>query len=274
MTMTRPKAFGDLLKQWRRARRVSQLALAAEAEVSQRHVSFLETGRSSPSREMVIHIATVLDVPLRDRNTMLAAAGYAPAYPQRSLDEPDLDQVRHVLELILDAHEPFPAYVIDRAWNMLLANRAAGSLVARLIDPADVPLFGGNLIRLTFHPKGLRGSVANWEAAAVSLLDRLEREVAERPTDQVLADLLSEVRDYPDIGDLPDRPLIPQGSDLLVPLHIHADMLDVRLFTTIATIGAPYDVTLEELRLETLFPADEESEAALRDLATADAASR
>ena len=259
--------FGDLLREWRGSRRVSQLDLAAEADVSQRHLSFLETGRSEPSREMVIHIASVLDVPLRDRNRLLVAAGYAPAYPQRGLDEPELEQVRHVLELILGAHEPFPAYVIDRAWNLVLTNRAAGSLVPRLIDPADAALFGGNLVRLTFHPRGLRGSIVNWEEAALSLLDRLEREAAERPGDETLTDLLAEVRGYPGVTDLPERPRLPSGADLLVPLHLRTADLEVRLFTTIATIGAPYDVTLEELRLETLFPADEESEEALRAIA-------
>lgn len=267
MTTTTVLRFGDLLRRWRNARRVSQLDLAAAAEVSQRHVSFLETGRAAPSREMVIHLGTVLDVPLRDRNVLLAAAGYAAVYSEGRLDGPDLEQVRHVLELILGAHEPFPAYVVDRGWNLLLTNQAAGVLVAMLVDPGDASLFGANLIRLSLHPRGLRRFLVNWEEAATSLLDRVEREMLERPTDQDLADLLAEVREYPGIDELPERPRVPSTSALLVPLHIRTDAIELKLFTTIATIGAPYDVTLEELRLESLLPADVDSEAVLRRLA-------
>jgi len=262
-TKTRSK-FGDELKRWRQLRRVSQLDLSARSGVSQRHLSFLETGRSAPSREMVIHLSVVLDVPLRDRNRWLGAAGFAPAYGERGLDEPAMDQIRHVLELILAAHQPFPAYVVDRAWNIVLANPAAAALTARLIDPATAPVFGGNLLRLSLHPDGLRRSLLNWKAAAAALLSRLEREVEERPMDDELADLLEEVLCYPGIADLPGRPPVPDADDLLIPLHIRRDGLDLRLFTTIATIGAPYDITVEELRLETLFPADSESEATLR----------
>lgn len=259
--------FGDLLRQWRSARRISQLDLATSAAVSQRHVSFLETGRAKPSREMVVHLGTVLDVPLRDRNALLAAAGYAPVYQERGLDEPGLEQVRHVLSVILDAHDPFPAYVVDRGWNLLLTNDAAGTLVALLIDPTDAQLFAGNLIRLSLHPRGLRRFLVNWEEAATALLDRVEREALERPTNTDLTDLLLEVRGYPGVADLPAGPQVPTGSALLVPLHIRTEEFELRLFTTIATIGAVYDVTLEELRLETLLPADPESEAVLRKLA-------
>ncbi len=266
-TSTPAPRFGDLLRQWRSTRRLSQLDLAASAAVSQRHVSFLETGRALPSREMVLHLGTVLDVPLRGRNALLAAAGYTQVYQERRLDEPDLEQVRHVLTVILGAHEPFPAYVVDRGWNLMLTNQAAGTLVALLIDPADAPLFAGNLIRLSLHPKGLRRFLVNWEEAATALLDRVEREALERPTDTELIDLLAEVRAYPGVADLPAGPKVPTSSALLVPLHIRTEDLELTLFTTIATIGAPYDVTLEELRLETLLPADADSEAVLRQLA-------
>ncbi len=265
-TGSAPK-FGDLLRQWRTARRVSQLDLAATAAVSQRHLSFLETGRAKPSREMVLHLGTALDVPLRYRNALLAAAGFAPVYQERRLDEPGLEQVRHVLSVILGAHEPFPAYVVDRGWNLLLSNEAAGALVARLIDPTDVALFAGNLIRLSLHPRGLRRYLVNWEEAATALLDRVEREAMDRPTDTTLTQLLGEVRSYPGIADLPEAQPVPTSSALLVPLHLRIEDLELKLFTTIATIGAPYDVTLEELRLEALLPADADSEASLRQLA-------
>ena len=234
------------------------------AEVSQRHLSYLETGKAAPSREMVIHLATVLDVPLRDRNRWLASAGFAAIYPERGLDEPAMEQIRHVLELILAAHEPFPAYVIDRAWNLVLSNQAASDLVSRVVDPASAGVFGGNLLRLSLHPDGLRRHLVNWEEAAVALLDRLESEMLERPADPALQDLLDEVRNYPGVAELPPLPAVPSDAGLLIPLHLRIDDSDLKLFTTIATIGAPYDVTLEELRLETLFPVDADGEALLR----------
>jgi transcriptional regulator with XRE-family HTH domain len=267
MTTTLAPPFGETLKQWRRARRFSQLELAATAEVSQRHLSFLETGRSAPSREMVIHLATVLDVPLRDRNRWLASAGYAAAYPERSLDEPAMEQVRHVLDTILTAHEPFPAYVVDPAWNVVMTNQAAGTLIARFVNPADAAAFGGNVLRLSLHPDGLRPHLVNWEEAAGALLDRLSRETAERPMDQALAALFEEVSGYPGVADLAGRSGVSEAADLMVPLHFRFEAGDLRLFTTITTIGAPYDVTLEELRLETLLPADADSESLLRRLA-------
>ena len=267
MTTTKAPPFGETLRQWRRARRFSQLDLAATADVSQRHLSFLETGRSEPSREMVIHLATVLDVPLRDRNRWLAVAGFAAAYPERSLDEPAMEQVRHVFDIILTAHEPFPAYVVDPAWNIVMTNQAAGRLTARFMDPADVAAFGGNVLRLALHPDGLRSHLVNWEEAAAALLDRLARETAERPTDQALEELFEEVSGYPGVADLAVRFGLPDAADLMVPLHFRLAEGDLRLFTTIATIGAPYDVTLEELRLETLLPADADSESLLRRLA-------
>ncbi len=257
--------FGPVLRRWRTHRRFSQLQLAAEADVSQRHVSFLETGRAKPSREMVVHLATVLDVPLRERNTMLTAAGFAPLYSETRLEEPAMAQVRHVLEFLLDAHEPFPAFVIDRQWTVVMSNEAARRLTAALVDPAEV---GDevNVMRLSLHPAGMRRFIVNWTEAATLIMDRLRREAAERPTDTALQDLLAEAESYEGVAELPRR-LAPAGSDLLVPVHYRAGDLDLRLFGTIATLGASYDVTVEELRFETFFPADDESEQVLRALA-------
>lgn len=260
--------FGDLLKEWRRVRRMSQLDLATTADVSQRHVSFLETGRSAPSREMVLHLAAALDVPLRDRNGLLTAAGFSAAYEERRLDGPELEGIRHVLEVVLRSHEPFPAYVIDRSWDLILANEAAGTVVGALVDPSDAPRFAGNLLRLAFHPRGLRNSLANWDEAAIALLDRLEREVEERPLDPVLAELSREIHEYPGIAELADRRPASLHPELLVPLRLRIGADELSLFTTIATIGAPYDVTLEELRIESLLPADDRSEKALRRVVT------
>lgn len=256
--------FGDELRRWRTARRMSQLELAVAAEVSQRHVSFLETGRSKPSPEMVVHLGGVLDLSLRDQNALLAAAGYAPAFAERDLDDPELDQVRSVLETILAAHAHYPAYIVDRGWDLVMANEATGLLTALL--PPDTPSeIASNILRASLHPDGIRPHVVDWERFATALLHRLEREVAHRPHDERLAALAAEVRGYPGVADLPTRPVLPDGSDLLLPVHARVAEVDLRFFTTIATIGAPFDVTLEELRLETLLPADEATEAFLRE---------
>lgn len=257
--------FGEELRRWRDTRRLSQLDLSISAGVSQRHISFLETGRSHPSREMVIHLGVVLDVGLRDRNALLASAGYAPVYAERGLDEPELDQVRHVIQALLAAYEPFPAYVIDRSWDLVMANRAALEVMGRLIDQDAGPEVAANVVRAGLHPLGIRRRVLNWEDFAAALLHRIEREVAHSPRDGSPTDLLDEVRAFPGVADLPKRSSIPDGRELLVPIRLDVDGEVLEFFTTIATIGAPYDVTLEELRLETLLPADPETEAWLRD---------
>jgi len=261
-------SFGDVLRFWRTTRRLSQLALSADADVSQRHLSFLETGRAKPSREMVRHLGTILDLPLRAHNDMLLAAGFAPAYPETPIDAPAMEQVRHVLDIVLGAHEPFPAIVADRRWNIVLANAAAGRFIAALLGENSAA--GGarqNLAKLVFEPGAVRAAIANWEEAGSMLLRRLEREVADRAGDTALSQLLDEVLAYPGVADLRRPQQRPRGSDLLVPVSYRAAEHDISMFSTIATIGAAYDVTLEELRLETFFPADAESEAVLRAMA-------
>ena len=258
---------GALLVSWRKARHLSQLELSATAGVSQRHLSFLETGRASASREMIIHLAIELDVPLRDRNTWLRAAGYADAYTHNGLDDQAMTQVKGVLQTMLDAHEPFPAYVIDRTWTMLMANTPAQALTELLVEPKAAQLFEANLLRLVLHPDGLRQHIVNWPALAGTLLHRLKRELADRNGDQALAQLLEEVMGYPGLSDLLSAPDLPASSDLLVPMIVATPLGNLSFLTTIATIGAPYDVTLEELRLETLLPADEKTSNILRSLA-------
>jgi transcriptional regulator with XRE-family HTH domain len=265
--MTTSASSGDLLKRWRTVRRISQLDLAATADVSQRHLSFLETGRANPSREMIIHLASVLEVPLRDRNRWLTAAGYASMYTEYRIEEPAMDQVRHVLTLILDAHAPFPAYVVDRTWTLVMTNEPAAALTASLVSPDLGSLFQGNILKLVTHPQGMRSAIVNWDDAAGALIHRLQREISERPGDEALQILFDEIRAYPDVGRLIRSPNTPTGRDLLVPFHIRSPIGDMRFLTTISTIGAPFDVTLEELRLEALLPADAETEAILRSLA-------
>jgi transcriptional regulator with XRE-family HTH domain len=267
---TRTQAFGSELKNWRTARRFSQLKLAVESGVSQRHLSFLETARAAPSREMVIHLSVVLDIPLHQRNQLLLAAGFAPVYQRTDLSAPAMHQVTEALEFILNAHEPNPAIVIDRRWDVVMSNTAAGRLTTALINPTTAPLEGGvNIARLAFHPAGLRQHTVDWGRTAAEMLTRLEREATDRPGDKGLEALLEEVLAYPGVADLHRYPELPTPDDLLLPIHYRNGDLDLRLFSTIATIGAPYDITLEELRLETFFPADEASAAALRALSEA-----
>ena len=253
--------FGSALRWWRTKRRYSQQQLANEAEVSSRHLSFLETGKAQPSREMVVHLSIVLDLPLRDRNALLHAAGFAPAYTESDLDAPELDDVRQVLVRILRAHAPNPAVVIDRRGEIVEANQAAAQLVAATVaadSPALTPTL--NVHRISLHPDGVRPRNANWTTVAANLLQRLEREQAHRPADQQLAELLDEVLAYPDVAELRRHAALPTGADLLLPLELTTfDGDRLRLLTTIATIGAPYDVTLDELRLETFFPVDDET---------------
>lgn len=263
MTLT----FGDKLRDWRTSRHFSQLDLAATAGVSQRHISFLETGRAKPSREMVIHLAATLEVPLRQRNDLLDSAGFAPAYRERGPDDEQLTQVHGVLQRLLDAHHPYPAYIVDRLWNLVAANAIATQLIALALPPdADPSQVQGNVMRLMFHPAGVRDSIANWEAVAAVLLRRLAREVAERPGDTELTDLLEEARGHIDPAEVRFSETAPQADELLVPIVLMTPLGNLESFTTIATIGAAHDVTLEELRIETLLPATAEAEAILREL--------
>ena len=254
--------YGTTLRTWRSARRLSQLDLATVADVSQRHVSFLETGRAKPSREMVIHLALALDIPHRERNKMLAAAGYAPEYPETAITAPALEQVRGILDAILRSHEPFPAIVVDRGWDVVMANEAAMRFTASMLSPSgDGPI---NALKLILHPDGVRRFIVNWEQVAALALRRLDHEIAYRATDEILLDLRHEIAGYPGIADLRTTTTTPNAEDLLIPVHYRIEGHDVRLFSTIATIGDARDITLEELRLESFFAADTASEQLLR----------
>lgn len=245
-----------MLRDWRQDRGLSQLELAARAEVSQRHVSFIETGRSRPSREMVIHLGLVLDVPAREQNLLLLAADHAPAFDETPLD--DLEHIAGVLDFILEAHEPNIAIVVDRGWNLVRANRAATRFTSILFP--ESPEWAAprlNVMRLNFHPDGLRRHMVDWERTTAALLRRLERDVASHPHDPDLRALFDEVRAYPQVETLPRQ--LPGAGDLLVPVTYAIHDEEVSLFTTIATIGDAHDLTLAELRIETFWPMDESS---------------
>ena len=267
MTATASRSeFGSQLRWWRTTRRFSQLELAGRAEISSRHLSFLETGRSKPSREMVVHLATVLDLPLRDGNGLLHAAGFAPVYTEFDLDAPEMDGVRAVLATILEAHAPNPAVVVDRLGNLVDANVAALNLLSAVVAPDSPALLPvPNVNRLTFHPDGFRTRSSNWHDVASSVLLRLHRERDHRPADVALGELVDEMVAYAEAAGLTVGGRELSSADLMVPLDVvlaggQHDGATLSLLSTISTLGSPYDVTLDELRLETFFPADKTSQ--------------
>jgi transcriptional regulator with XRE-family HTH domain len=264
---TRP--FGQVLRQWRLARRMSQLTLATEAEISSRHLSFLETGRAQPSREMVLLLAGVLDVPLRDQNVLLTAAGYAPIYRETALGAPELGQVQQALHFMLEKQEPYPALVVDRHWNVLMQNGAAGRLFGLFLDREAMAHVPGppNAVRMIFHPRGLRPYIANWEALAGPLVQQIHREAVGGIPDEGTRRLLEEVVSYPGVPARWRTPDASAHSAAVLPLTLHKGELTLRFFTTIATLGTPQDITLQELRVECFFPADEATDDRARALA-------
>jgi transcriptional regulator with XRE-family HTH domain len=249
---------GELLRQWRERRRISQLDLSIEADISTRHLSFVETGRSQPSRDMVLRLADSLDVPLRERNHLLLAAGYAPVYGEASLDAPQMAAVRQAIRLVLKAHEPSPAVVVDRGWNLVDANATIGLLTAgvapHLLEP---PV---NVLRLALHPDGVAPRIVNLAEWRAHLLARLRREIAVS-ADERLVELLDELREYP--GGKPDVG-VPGSADVAVPLRIRTEAGELRFLSTVATFGTPLDVTVAELSIESFFPANPETAAALQ----------
>jgi transcriptional regulator with XRE-family HTH domain len=250
---------GALLRQWRQRRRLSQLDLACEAEISTRHLSFVETGRAQPSRDMLLHLAEQLDMPLRERNRLLAAAGFAPLYSQHDLADPALAPARQAIEQLLKAHEPYPALAIDRQWNLLAANAAATAFLAGMPDFLLGPPL--NVMRLSLHPEGLAPRIANLALWRAHLLMRLQRD-AEISGDETLFDLLDELRGYPAPEEVP----APPSDAVLVPLQLHSEHGVLSLISTITVFGTPNDVTLAELALETFFPADAFTAEYLRNL--------
>lgn len=256
-------AAGMHLRDWRQRRRMSQLDLACEAEISTRHLSFLETGRAQPSRDMVLRLADRLEVPLRERNAILVAAGFAPVYPQRPLDDPALVAARKAVDLILKGHEPYPALAVDRGWNLVAANR----MVAPMMAGADAALLTAplNVMRLTLHPKGLAPRIANLAAWRAHLLERLRRDL-EASGDKALAELLTELRGYPAPPGAARAPA-NEFAGVAVPFQLTTGAGVLSFYSTTTVFGTPVDVTLSELTLETFFPADEATAAAVRAIA-------
>ena len=260
------KPVGEQLREWRQRRRMSQLDLSLEAEISARHVSFLETGRAKPSRDMLLHLAEQLDVPLRERNLLLLGAGFAPAYSHISLDDPALADVKAVMDSLLAAHEPFPALAVDRHWTLVSANKAVGLLIGS-VDDASLLTPPVNVLRLSLHPGGLAGRILNLKQWRGHILERLHRQLA-ATADPALRDLADELAAYPQPGL--GSPGASTGTDVIVPLRIATQVGTLSLLSATTMFGAPNDVTLSELALETFLPADGESRAALEAAARAE----
>jgi len=248
-------AIGALLRDWRRRRRMTQLDLALEAGVSARHLSFIETGRSAPSADMVKHLAEQLDVPLRERNQLLLAAGYAPAYGQRDLDEPEMGPVREALDRVLAGHEPFPAVVVDRHWGMVAGNSAIGLLTAGIAGHLLEPPV--NVLRVTLHPEGMAPRIANLAEWRAHLLDRLGRQ-AVVSGDPALFALHEELAAFPGsgTGTPPARAPDLAAGEIAVPLRLRHEGGELRFISTVTTFGTAVDVTVSELAIEAFFPAD------------------
>jgi transcriptional regulator with XRE-family HTH domain len=262
-----PAGLGDLLRYWRGVRRMSQLDLASEAGTTPRYVSFVETGRSQPSRQMVVRLARALDVPLRERNGLLVAAGYAPMYALEPLGSPQLGRVDAALTMMLDQHEPFPAVVMDRGWDLLRANRGAQLLFGGLLGDEPMPE-PANVLRLMVEPGPVRRGVRNWSSVVPALLDRARREAIGGVLDRATADLVARLGERPDVAALlavtdASPPTVPVVD---VSFGLDGETLD--FFSVVSTIGTPVDVTAEELRVEAFFPSDEATRETWRRLAS------
>ena len=265
---TTKSMLGTLLRQWRRNRNVSQLELAMRANTSQRNVSFVESGRTHPSREMVLKLADALDLPLRARNEILLAAGFAPFYPERRLTSAGMELPCRMLERMLAHHEPYPAMVLDAGWNLVMHNRAASRIIERSVPALALAQFssheGVNFLRLVCDPKGMRSRILNWPHVGRALLARLRREALAYPggpLEKLLCDLVTH-------NLLPPISASEPPLEAVMPLELDLGDSYLRLFNTLTTFGTPQDVVLQEVRIELLFPADNSSEAILQNWET------
>jgi transcriptional regulator with XRE-family HTH domain len=257
----KPAHIGDHLREWRQRRHLSQLDLAGDADISARHLSFVETGRAAPSRDMVLRLAERLQVPLRERNVLLVAAGFAPAFPHRSLQDPELKNARAAIELVLRAHEPNPALAYDRHWNLVAANRMVAPLLEGL--PARLMAQPLNILRLAFHPEGLAARTVNLAEWCGHLLERLHRQ-CEITADPDLIGLYQELKTYP----IPARLRPPATDNVAIPLKLRLNGEVLSFISTTMVFGTPVDITLSELALETFFPADDGTAERMRALAS------
>ena len=244
---------GDLLRQWRQRRRLSQLQLAVQAEISSRHLSFIETGRARPSREMLLHLAQRLEIPLRERNRLLLAAGFAPVFGERTLDQPEMAPVRAAVERLLAAHEPYPAAVHDTRWNLVAANRGVGPLLEG-IDPGllEPP---ANMLRATLNPNGLAPRIINFAECSAQTLRRLEREISVNGDPELVA-LYEELASYPGVNPDYEASDLDLHGAVFVPLRLRYPTGELSFFSTVTSFGTPLDITVADLVIESFYPAD------------------
>ncbi len=258
-----PRTVGEHVKAWRMRRRYSQLECALDVEMSQRHLSFIESNRAKPSRDMILRIAEHLDVPLRERNAMLLAAGYAPHFQHRSLDDPSLAPARRAIDQILNAHEPFPALAVDRHWHLVSANAAISSLLA-LVSDQDLLQPPVNVLRLSLHPKGLAPHIVNLGEWQRHIVERLRRQI-EISADAGLMHLLAEIQQFPGGDD--DASGISESNAVMIPFRLSLPGGTLNFFSTTTVFGTPLDITLSEIALECFYPADAQTADALRRMA-------
>jgi transcriptional regulator with XRE-family HTH domain len=264
MDLNKPKKIGDLLREWRGRRRLTQLDLALEIEISQRHLSFVELGRSHPSRDMILRLCETLDVPLRERNVLLVSAGFSPDFPERSLNDPSLAAARHAVDSMLSGLEPNPAFAIDRHWTIVKTNQA-GNLLLETVDSAllEPPI---NLLRIGLHPKGFTPQIINYAEWRKHILEYLSQQI-ELTADRCLVELFAELTGYPqpDPSNCNAYPIAKMEYDrFAVGLHLKSEAGIMSFFVTTTVFGTPIDVTLSELAIEIFFPADAETAQILR----------
>jgi transcriptional regulator with XRE-family HTH domain len=260
---TNDQTIGKLLQYWRNLRRKSQLDLALDADISQRHLSFLESGRSKPSREMIIILSNALEVPLRERNALLNAAGFAPLYRESDWDDKEIAPVRQALDLILKNQEPYPAVVMDRHWNIVMTNRAAPGFFGLFVDLASNPA-RGNVLRMMFHPDGIRPFVTNWEIVAKGLIQRVFRESVGGFQDAETQNLLDEILSYKGVPGNWQSLELEATTLPIIPIEFRKNEFVFDFFSAITTLGTPQDITLQEMRIECFFPVDANTENAAR----------
>jgi transcriptional regulator with XRE-family HTH domain len=256
---------GELLREWRQRRSLSQLALACDADISQRHLSFVESGRSAPSRDMVLRLAEQLAVPLRERNALLVAAGFAPAYRERTLDDPALAAAREAIDLLLAGHEPYPALAVDRHWTLVVANKRVSLLLAGVDATLLQPPV--NVLRLSLHPDGLAPRIANFRDWRAHILARLHRQI-DNSADPILLKLIEELKAYPTPPNAkpPRRQAHTVFAGIAVPLELTTNHGTLSFLSTTTVFGTPVDISLSELAIESFFPADPATKEAMRRL--------
>jgi transcriptional regulator with XRE-family HTH domain len=252
--VTQSAPSGALTREWRQRRNLSQLRLASGSAVSARHLSFIETGRARPSREMILHLAERLDVPMREQNRLLLAAGYAPVFAEHTLEAQEATPIRDALDRFLAAHEPYPALVVDRHWNIVLANAAVGRLTEQVAPELLEP--PANALRITLHPEGMAPAIVNLADWSGHLLRRLRRQISVT-ADEELEQLYHELVGYPGVDEGTASVEVPAENEIVLPLQLRSGDQELALFSTVTVFGTALDVTLAELAIEAFYPADD-----------------